>query len=452
MTGSLEQFDSIVLGLGKTGLSIVDYYLSRGKSLLAMDSGMSSEKAREIGKKYPGLEIALGEFESETLCRAREIVISPGVPLSNPAIQAAISSGVELNSDIEIFCREVSKPVLAVTGSNGKSTVATLLTQMIRECGHTASLAGNIGKPVLQLLDEEISDYYVLELSSFQLESLQSLDARVAVVLNVSEDHMDRYDSYAEYAATKKKIYRGHGTLILNRDDPTVMAMAEADRNLVSFGLSEPGAEDLGIEKQNGELVLCYGQKKLLKANELHNQATHNIANALAALAMGRAINLPWEPMLSALREFTGLPHRCQCLGNIASVDWYNDSKGTNVGASCAAIKGLAGEGSLVLIAGGDGKGADFAPLAETVREFVKAVVLIGKDAQLIASALDENTERYFALNMESAVNTAATLAETGGRVLLSPACASQDMYRDYQHRGNEFQAAVEALGESTNE
>ncbi len=446
MTETRRQYDSVVVGLGKTGTSVVRYLLGQGERLAAVDSRLRPPELEHLQLLYPDLPVYLGEFNKAVLSSARQIVISPGVSIREPAIQAALATGVKVSSDVDIFCQQVKAPLVAVTGSNGKSTVVTLLSERIEESGKKAGLAGNIGTPVLELLTKDEVDFYVLELSSFQLETLKSLNATVALVLNVSPDHMDRYQGFAEYAAAKQRIYAGNGTMILNRDEPLVMGMAEQGRKMISYGLSEPDTNRFGIRMIKGESWLCYGQEGLMPASELRIHGAHNVSNALATLALGSAIDLPVHSMLKVLREFSGLPHRCQWLANINGVDWYNDSKGTNVGASCAAIEGLAENRRLVLIAGGDGKQADFSSLATAVKKHVRAVILIGKDASLIDKVLAVDCRRYFATNMEAAVNTAATVAQVGDAVLLSPACASLDMYRDYQQRGEVFCQAVQAL------
>lgn len=446
MTKAGIQYDSIVVGLGKTGVAVVNYLLAQGQNIAAVDSRQQPPGIAGLQRQYPGIPFYLGEFNQTILCNARQLVVSPGVSILEPAIQTAIAAGVELSSDVEIFCQQVRAPIIAVTGSNGKSTVVTLLTRMIIQSGHTAKLAGNIGTPVLELLKDEEADFYVLELSSFQLETLTSLNATVSLVLNISPDHMDRYRDLDEYSAAKQKIYAGNGKMILNKDDPMAADMAQADRTSIYYGLSEPGDDEFGVRIINDEIHLCHGQEELIPASRLKIYGEHNISNALATLALGKAIDLPMQSMLGALQDFSGLPHRCQWLMNINGVDWYNDSKGTNVGATCAAIEGLTKNRQLILIAGGDGKHADFSPLAKAIKDCVKTVILIGKDAGLIDEALASGSQRYFATSMEAAVSTAARLAQAEDIVLLSPACASQDMYKDYQQRGDEFRKAVQSL------
>jgi len=446
MTETAREFDCIVVGLGQTGRSAVEYLLGRGLKIAAVDSRRTPPGLEELRQRYPRLPLHLGGFHTDVLCRARQLLVSPGVSVREPAIQEAILAGVAITSDVEIFCQQAGSPVIAVTGSNGKSTVVTLLAQMIEQSGRCARLAGNIGAPVLQCLGEEPPDYYVLELSSFQLETLQSLNAVASVVLNITPDHMDRYTSFEEYAAAKQRIYAGGGKMVLNRDDPLVSTMAVPERHCISFGLSVPGPDDFGLLSQHGEEFLCRGEEALLSRSRLHIAGEHNVANALAALAVGSAVGLPMEAMLTALTRFTGLPHRCQWLAKVNGVDWYDDSKGTNVGATCAAISGLAAKRQVILIAGGEAKDADFSPLAGIIGQRARAVVLMGRDAVRIERALAPEITRIHATGMESAVRAAAELARTDDIVLLSPACGSQDMYRDYRERGRAFSRSVQAL------
>ncbi|MBT7950971.1 MAG: UDP-N-acetylmuramoyl-L-alanine--D-glutamate ligase [Gammaproteobacteria bacterium] len=446
MTETSEQFDVVVVGLGKTGASVASYFLEKGESVAVVDSRNQPPELDHLQKSYPDVPLYLGGFDQAVLLSAKQIVISPGVSRLEPAIQAAVGAGIQLSSDIEIFCQQVEQAIVAVTGSNGKSTVVTLLKEMMEQSGLRVGLAGNIGTPVLDLLQSDEPDFYVLELSSFQLETLQSLNAVAALVLNISSDHMDRYRDLAEYAAIKQKIYAGDGSMIINREDQRVACMLEDKRNSISYGLSEPNENEFGIRVFKEEKWLCRGQALLLPASALKIKGAHNVSNALATLALGSAIDLTMQSMLKVLQEFPGLPHRCQWIANIDSVDWYNDSKGTNVGASCAAITGLSEKQDLILIAGGDGKQADFSPLADAIEKHVRVVVLIGKDAGRIDHVLAKESQRYFAISMEAAVNLAAKLAKPEEAVLLSPACASQDMFRDYQERGEIFGRAVQAL------
>ncbi len=345
-----------------------------------------------------------------------------------------------------MFAQTARAPVAAITGSNGKSTVTTLLGEMARHAGRDARVGGNLGTPALDLLEASEPDLYVLELSSFQLETTYSLNAAAATVLNLTPDHMDRYRDLAEYAAAKQRVYRGAGVLIINRDDPIVAAMAERQRTCVGFTLHEPKEGDFGVRSVQGEPWLARGKENLLCAGALRIKGNHNIANALAALALGAAVGLPLRAMLEALTQFKGLPHRSEWVAEQDGVAWYNDSKGTNVGATLAALSGLGatlGAGNIVLIAGGDGKNADFSILRAAVQKYARAVVLIGRDAPMLARALRNTVPMISAADMKDAVRKARAAAQSGDAVLLSPACASFDMFSGYEERGRVFSAAV---------
>jgi len=443
MTGSDRRFDTVIVGLGKSGLSCVRHLAPRGAGIAIVDSREAPPELAALRREFPDVPVFAGGFDGRLMARARLLVVSPGVSLDEPEIRAAAAAGVEIAGDIELFCREARAPVIAVTGANGKSTVAALTAKMIEACGRRVALGGNIGVPALSLLAGAAPDFHVLELSSFQLETVRSLDAAAATVLNLTPDHMDRYRSFDDYAAAKARIYAGSGAMILNLDDPRVAAQRRAERKTVAFTLSEPGAGDFGLRRVDGEDWLAHGARPLLPVSAMRLRGRHNAANALAALALGNAVGLPAGPMLEALRGFAGLPHRCQWVAAGNGVDWFDDSKGTNVGATCAAIAGLAEDRGLVLIAGGDGKGADFAPLAEAARGRVRAAVLIGRDAKRVAAALAPAVEICFATDMQGAVSAAGTLARAGEAVLLSPACSSLDMFRNFEERGEVFSAAA---------
>jgi len=319
-----------------------------------------------------------------------------------------------------------------------------LLGEMVRAAGKQVLVGGNIGTPVLELLNEETPDLYVLELSSFQLEVTRSLNCRAAVVLNLSDDHLDRHLTMENYAAIKAGIYTGDGVMVINVDDPRVVAMMQSGREVVRFGLDEPAGEnDFGLRQIDGVDWLARGSEALLAVNEMRMPGRHNQANALAALALGSAAGLDMTAMLQTLREFPGLPHRCQWVAEIDGVNYYEDSKGTNVGATLAALAGMPGE-KVVLIAGGQGKGQDFSPLREAVAQRARAVVLIGEDAPLLQQAIEGATPIELAKDMKQAVKRAAKAAQPGDSVLLSPACASFDMFSNYVARGEAFVAALQ--------
>lgn len=437
---------TLVVGLGQTGLACARFLAARGESFAVADSREQPPGIEELEKDMPSVPVYLGPFDKGLFKHASRLLLSPGVAPQEPVIAEAVAQGVELLGDIELFARHVEAPVVAITGSNGKSTVTALLGEMARTAGRAALVGGNIGTAALELLDAPTPELYVLELSSFQLEVTATLNCHAAAVLNVSEDHLDRHGNLADYAAIKSRIYRGEGVMVINADDPVVAAMAEAGREIVRFTLNEPKtAVDFGLREHHGETWLARGESLLMPAAEVRIPGRHNLANALAALALGDSCGLPLPAMLQALREFPGLPHRCQWVAEIDGVNYYEDSKGTNVGATLAAIEGMPGE-KVVLIAGGQGKGQDFSPLRDVVASRCRAVVLIGEDAPLLARTLDRTTAISRAATMDSAVAQAAALARPGDSVLLSPACASFDMFSNYVERGEHFVAAVREM------
>ena len=431
---------TLVVGLGVTGLSVVRYLRSLGERVVVVDSRDLPPGMTELKEKYPDVELHTGKFKPALFTSARRIVVSPGVPMSEPALKKAKEQGVEIAGDIDLFAHEVTAPVVGITGSNGKSTVTTLLTEMAKCAGIDVAIGGNIGTPVLEIVDDNY-ELYVLELSSFQLDTLQSLPMEVAVVLNISPDHMDRYDDLNSYVMSKHEIYRNAKTCVVNRDDELAGNQTFACAHTVGFTLKQPDNNDFGLCEYEGVSWLCRGTERLLNVDEIKIKGAHNIANVLAALALGTALTIPDRFMIEAIKNFSGLEHRTQWVMEKHGVNWFNDSKGTNVGASIAAIEGLPGKH--VLIAGGDGKGADFSPLATVAAQHLRAAVLIGRDAEKIGAVLKGLVPVVYAADMEEAVIKAANLAQEGDNVLLSPACASFDMYRNFEHRGQVFMAAV---------
>ncbi len=435
----------LVVGLGVTGLSVVRFLQNQKKNIVVVDSRNTPPGLKELQNEFPSVSVYLGEFDEALFMGATQIIVSPGVALKEAVIQHAIMQGVKVTGDVELFAQQVSAPVIAVTGSNGKSTVITLLGEMAKAAGLNAVVAGNIGVPVLHAINKN-AELYILELSSFQLESVQSLKPVAAAVLNVSPDHMDRYESLQEYTQTKKHIYHGCKVAIVNRDDESVSAMQNGHQFVSGFTLAEPVQGDFGLREFKGETWLCKGGKQLIAESELKITGTHNLANALAALALGEAASLPMSDMLNALKIFSGLKHRTQWVAEKNHVTWVNDSKGTNVGATLAAISGLNIDNKLTLIAGGIAKDADFSPLKNEVCNKVRTVVLIGKDAPQIEQVLQDCVPVFYASDMNDAVHIAADLSHPGDTVLLSPACASFDMFDSYEHRGDVFIKAVEDL------
>ncbi|WP_316368108.1 UDP-N-acetylmuramoyl-L-alanine--D-glutamate ligase [Candidatus Thiodiazotropha sp. CDECU1] len=439
---------TLIVGLGATGLSCARYLAAHGESLAVTDSRENPPGLEALRKDYPDMAMFLGGFQAEVFHAASRLVVSPGVSLDEPLIRAVKERHVEIVGDVELFARAVKAPVVAITGSNGKSTVTTLLGDMARMAGIRVAVGGNLGQPALDLLADEV-ELYVLELSSFQLESTHSLKPQAAVVLNVSADHMDRYRDLEEYAATKASLYANCEIMVINRDDARVAAMAVPNTTTIGFTLGAPQGDDFGLHELDGIKWLSEGHTPLMPVTELRIPGRHNMANALAALALGSAVGLPQNDMLAALRSYTGLPHRTQWISDKGGVRWYNDSKGTNVGATIAALEGLHPEGDSsrsVLIAGGDCKEADFSPLAPVVEKTARAIILIGKDASQLESVLAGQVPIQHAATLEEAVSLAAELAQPGDRVLLSPACASFDMFQNFAARGEAFIQAVEAL------
>jgi UDP-N-acetylmuramoylalanine--D-glutamate ligase len=445
---------ALVLGLGDTGLSMAKWLSRAGASVRVADSRASPPRLAALRASLPDVPAVCGPFRDESFAGVDLIAISPGVPLAGPQVRRALAAGVRALGDVELFAQAAGKGarVIAVTGTNGKTTVTSLAGSMAKAAGNDCEVAGNIGPAVLDALmrredSKKAPDLWVLELSSFQLETTASLGAAAATVLNISEDHLDRYGGIDEYAAAKARIFAGGGLQVLNRDDPRSLAMVLPGRRTITFGLDAPRREeDWGLIERGGEHWLVHGRNALLAVREMKLAGLHNAANALAALALCRGLGLPLEALLQALREFKGLPHRVEPVGEAQGVRWYDDSKGTNVGSTVAALAGLAhGGAKVILIAGGEGKGQDFSPLKAAVARSARALVLIGRDAPLIEAAVaGVGVPVLRAASMEEAVALAGGSARAGDAVLLSPACASFDMFRDYRHRGEVFRLAVE--------
>lgn len=438
---------TVLVGMGMTGQSAARYLTMAGRPFVWVDTREAPPTLAAVQAQFPDAKIELGELKEDTLLAAAEIIVSPGVPLSTPALAAAIAAGIPVLGDIELFLRAVAAPVIAITGSNAKSTVTTLVSEMAKAAGKQVLLGGNIGVPVLDLLQQPAAELYVLELSSFQLESISKLNAAVATVLNISEDHMDRYASLTQYYLAKQRIYFGARNVVVNRQDPLTSPPLAEGVTQFSFGLDTPDRRGFGVLTKNGQEYLAFEFTALMPLSNIKMPGRHNVANALAAMALCHAVGLPMEPMLHTLTQFAGLPHRCQWVATSADVNYYNDSKGTNVGATLAAIQGLQKDaGKIVLIAGGVGKGADFSPLQQAAPG-LRAVVVIGQDGQKIAAVFGDSVPIYAASTMADAVAIAKQQAQAGDDVLLSPACASFDMYTGFEHRGEHFvQLVKEAL------
>ncbi len=447
----------LVLGLGETGMSMVRWLLVHGAKIRVAYSRNVPPGLAALQTDYPQVDVRCGVFRSELLDGIELVAISPGVPVAEPLVQKALKQRIPVIGDIELFAqalpRENPPKVIAITGANGKTTVTSMVGAMCRAAGLDTEVAGNISPAVLDVLISRKGQHpnvWVLELSSFQLETTYSLSADAATVLNISEDHMDRYEDIADYIAAKARIFRSEGNKgvqVLNRDDVESNAMGLRERLVQTFGLATPAMSmhDVGVERDGMAVWLVEGTRRLMQASELQVEGEHNIANALAAISLCRAVGLPMPPLLAALRAFKGLPHRVEKVTEIGGVTYYDDSKGTNVGATEAALKGL-GRPTVVIL-GGDGKGQDFTPLQAVVAEHARAVVLIGRDANKIAEVLaDCGVPLLRAGDLQEAVRISAAEAQPGDAVLLSPACASFDMFRNYEHRAQVFIEAVREL------
>ena len=441
---------AVIVGLGKTGFSCARYLLGHGWNIAVTDTRENPPELAKLLALDPSVPVRLGGLDAKLLEDALVVVVSPGVSLATPFFVEARRRGLDVVGDIELFARAAAAPVVGITGTNGKSTVTTLVGRMAARAGMNVRMGGNLGEPALDLLsaaesDAKKTELYVLELSSYQLESTVSLDLKAAAVLNVTPDHMDRYATIEDYAAAKARIFARCDVAVINLDDPLVVAMARPGQQTVGFSLrSNVGADFAVVTGRDSKWWLTRRNELLMPVSDMKITGLHNAANALASLALGEALGLPLASMLEELRTFPGLPHRSQWVADVNGVTYVNDSKGTNVGATLAAVAGMSGP--LVMIAGGDGKNQDFAPLADAFRGKVRHTVLIGRDAPAIEAALKGVCTLERAPTLEDAVRAAARAAKPGDTVLLSPACASLDMFRDYTHRGAVFAQAVKEL------
>ena len=466
---SFSNIKALVVGLGDTGASCVRWLLEHDATVRATDTRAEPPHAQHLREAFPEVPLTLGGFQTADFDWADMVVVSPGVALATPALQHAIQLGKDVVGDVELFARAIrgsNSKVIAITGSNGKSTVTSLVGHLCAAVGLDTVVAGNIGLPVLEALDTRETlgrdpDVWVLELSSFQLETTSSLHPDAATVLNISQDHMDRYAGLEDYAAAKARVFAGEGVQVLNRDDAMVMAMALPNRAISTFSIemsAHPSPGSYGLTHRKDRLWLCEGEEALLPVDKLPIAGLHNAANALAALALCRAIGLSsqegrrirtaaelltYDGLVPALKTFEGLPHRVQRVAEIAGRTFYDDSKGTNVGATAAAMLGFTVP--VVLIAGGDGKDQDFSPLRDAVKH-ARAVVQIGRDGPLVAEAIGDACPVHRSESMQDAVRQAFKLSQPGDAILLSPACASWDMFRNYAHRAEVFIAAVKTL------
>lgn len=436
----------VVVGLGITGFSCVRYLHQRGIPVAVIDSREIPPNSEELHQQFPDVQSGFGTLDHPLLDKADTIILSPGLSLHEPAIAKQIAKGKKIIGDIELFAQAIKTPVISITGTNAKSTVTTLVGKMAENAGVKVQVGGNLGIPALDLLTGS-PELFVLELSSFQLETTYSLVSKVATILNITPDHMDRYENVDAYIAAKQRVYLNCDTAICNRDDVLTENKIPTKKKLY-FTLNAPKDNEFGLIENHGKTFLAFENQILLSTDELPILGKHYQANALAALALGHGFGLKMEPMLAVLKSFKGLAHRCQLVRELNGVYWYNDSKGTNVGATIAAIEGLGAviQGKLILIAGGVGKNADFSLLLPAIKKYVKSVVLIGEAAPILANVIATHAPIQFANTLSDAVSIAHDHATQGDSVLLSPACASFDMFKNFEHRGDVFIQAVNQL------
>lgn len=436
----------VVIGLGKSGLSCVRFLKRLGCDVVVIDTRTQPPGKDQLKCEFSDVELYTGELDQFDLTKAQELVISPGISIRTPAIAKAIAAGVPYSGDVELFAKSVDAPVIAITGSNGKSTVVTMVGKALEALGYSVCVAGNIGVPVLDVLTEvENVDVWVLELSSFQLETTHSLRSKIAVNLNVTEDHMDRYDSLDDYAMAKQRIYEGCEAAVYWLKDHRSKPI-QGVRTLLPFG-GDTKAHGRFYVSEDDSAVMD-GQRRVVGVDELHIKGAHNLLNVAACLTIVAEFSKQdYRNALVAIRAFPGLPHRCQWVGSVSGASWFNDSKGTNVGSTVAAIKGLSdgAKGRLMLIAGGDGKGADFTELKDALEGRVTKAVLFGRDAKILADALQGVAALSIVETMQQAVEMLKGEVKDGDVVLFSPACASFDQFKNYEDRGRQFVAAVRA-------
>ncbi len=438
----------VVAGLGISGVSAVNFLVEQGYQVAVTDSRATPPGHDQIPSH---VQTSFGKLDVDLLLQAEEIILSPGLAPQLPEIQQAIAKGISVVGDVQLLRRATEVPIVAITGSNAKSTVTTLVGLMAKDAGKKVAVGGNLGRPALDLLKDD-PELLVLELSSFQLETTSHLNAEVAVVLNMSEDHLDRHGDMWGYHQAKHRIFQGVKKVVFNRDDNLTRPLVPDTTPMQSFGLNAPDIHQFGILKDlDGTIWLARGRERLLKSSEMYIQGTHNVANALACLALGEAIGLPMDSMLETLKNFKGLEHRCEYVATVNDVRYYNDSKGTNIGATLAAIDGLGAaievqQGKVAVILGGQGKGQDFKALRDSLQKYVKVAVLMGEDAPVIEQAIEGTTTLLHAQSLMQAVQLCQQQTHANDVVLLSPACASFDMFKGYADRGHQFVACVSAL------
>lgn len=455
----------VVVGLGQSGLSVAHYLVKQGYQVAVTDAQAAPVLAVKLPEAVTTRQF--GAIDAELLQQAARIIISPGIALSTPEVAAARQAHIPVVSDIQLFCDACRVPIVAITGSNAKSTVTTLVGQMAADAGVNVGVGGNIGVPALTLLENSEMELAVLELSSFQLETVSNLGAQVATVLNMSPDHLDRHGDMLGYHQAKHRIFQGAKSVVINREDALTRPLVADNLPRISTGIHAPDKDQYGlIVDSDGQIYLARGTQKLLSADKLLIKGRHNLLNAQAALALGELAGLPLASMLATLQQFTGLEHRCEYVASVAGIDYFNDSKGTNIGSTIAAIEGLGAvyapkDGKLLLVLGGQGKGQAFGELTPFINQYVSQVLFIGEDAPLIeqhlrAAKISHDVTLHQCQTLENAFATILQVTSSSlsqvQAVLLSPACASFDQYSGYAARGEHFGRLVHQLASESAE
>ncbi len=433
----------LVMGMGLTGASCARYFAARGIVAAFVDTRDEPPGMDAILDVMPDARIQIGRQPSILPPTIEKIVISPGFDMESALLAQARKRGIKIASDIDLFIRECVVPIVAITGSNGKSTVTSMLGESLTAVGLSAAVGGNIGTPALDLLGNK-ADVIALELSSFQLERSRAVPAAAAVILNISPDHLDQHGAMADYRAAKARIYEDCRHAVVNRDVPDLARLVRRGIPVTTFGLDRPAAGQLGLRRTPRGECIARGDDLLISIDELPLIGRHNLSNAMAALALGAALGANLHGMAQALKRFHGLAHRMQVVSTAGGVTWIDDSKATNVEAALASLTGI--EGPVILIAGGDAKGAEFSLLAAALEACSGTVLLIGRDARRMAKELAGSCELQVVADMRAAVAVALQIAKPGHTVLLAPACSSLDMYRNFAERGDAFVAAVREL------
>ena len=434
-----------IVGMGATGRSVARFWRSRGLQFEVFDTRASLVEDFELRRELSDVTCHFGVIDESALDTIDLAVVSPGIAMSHPWVRRLQDKGAQICGDIDLFVDEVDVPVVGITGSNGKSTVTSMVGQLLTHCGQSVAVGGNLGIPALELLDPSI-DIAVLELSSFQLERSGKLNLAAATVLNLSEDHLDRHQTMPLYHLAKHRIFLGAEAVVVNCQDPLTLPINAGNATLVAWRLRDPDFNQFGLREVEGEDWICYGFEQLARRKDIPLVGEHNVANAIVSLGIGHALGFPLSDLVSGLAKLTGLPHRCERVAESGGVIFVDDSKATNTAATCSAIAGIQNGRNLVLIAGGQGKNQDFAVLRDPIARFCKQVILIGEASSDIAGALSPNTAVSHANSMSDAVGQAMATASSGDAVLLSPACASFDMFESYEERGRAFQASVAAM------